>query len=402
MPLTDLDCKNAKARKSPVKLSDSGGLFLLVQPSGSRLWRLAYRWAGKQKSLALGVYPAVSLKDARAGRERAKGQLSNGIDPGEQRKRDKRQAAIAATNTFAAVAAEWFHARKDGWTDGYSTRIWSRLEADIMPAIGSKPIEKIEPPELLDAIRTVEKRGAVVLAKRLLQVSGQIFRYAIASGRAQRDPSQDLRGALKSPGAANHRSSIKAGELGDFLRTLDAYPGQRTTQLALKLVVHTFLRTNEVRFGRWAEIERASDGQLQWRIPAARMKARAEHIVPVTSQVADILDELRSLAGKSELLLPAPTNEGVISQNTLIYGLYRMGYHSRATVHGFRSTASTILNENGFNRDWIERQLAHVERNDVRAAYNTAEWLADRRKMMEWWSNYLDAARAEKEAAVAT
>jgi integrase len=385
MPLTDVQCRNAKPVEKPIKISDSGGLFLLVQPTGGKLWRLAYRFAGKQKTLALGAYPVVSLKDARGQRDEAKELLARGIDPSEEKKAEKRRAKLAAENSFEVVAREWFDARRPGLVPSYASRIWSRLEGDIFPAIGQRPIAAIEPPELLETIRKIERRGAIILAKRTLQVCGQIFRFAIASGRATRDPSQDLRGALRSAGPCKRRTAMKAENLPAFMKALDSYEGERQTALALKLIVHTFLRTNEVRFGRWEEIDWQA---ALWRIPAERMKMRGEHLVPLTLPVLAILQELKALAGNSPMILPAPTKDGVISQNTLIYALYRMGYHSRATVHGFRGTASTVLNEHGFNRDWIERQLAHADRS-VRARYNAAEWLADRRRMMEWWSNKL-------------
>ncbi|KNY13647.1 integrase [Shinella sp. SUS2] len=390
MPLTDVFCRNVKPSEKPQKISDGGGLFLLVEPRGSKLWRLAYRFNGKQKTLSLGIYPAVSLKDARDHRDRAKELLARGIDPGEHKKQEKRTKRLEAGNTFETVAREWFDAQKSGWTPGYADRILRRLEADIFKLIGRRPINEIEPPELLDAIRQIERRNAIVLARRLLQVCGQVFRYAVASGLAKRDPSQDIRGALRSAGPKKHRTALKEAELPEYLATLDAYEGDRRTVLALKLVLHTFLRTSEIRFGAWSEFEALGSERALWRIPAERMKARSEHLVPLTPQVESILGELRRLSGNSPYILPAKTKEGVISQNTLIYALYRMGYHSRATVHGFRGTASTILNENGFNRDWIERQLAHAERDGVRAAYNSAEWLPDRRRMLLWWSGHIE------------
>lgn len=390
MPLTDVFCRNIKPSEKPQKISDGGGLFLLVEPRGSKLWRLAYRFNGKQKTLSLGIYPAVSLKGARDHRDRAKELLARGIDPGEHKKQEKRKKRLEAGNTFETVAREWFDAQKPGWTPGYADRILRRLEADIFKIIGRRPINEIEPPELLDAIRQIERRNAIVLARRLLQVCGQIFRYAVASGLAKRDPSQDIRGALRSAGPKKHRTALKEAELPEYLAALDAYEGDRRTVLALKLVLHTFLRTSEIRFGAWSEFEALGSERALWRIPAERMKARSEHLVPLTPQVKAILQELKRLSGNSPYILPAKTKEGVISQNTLIYALYRMGYHSRATVHGFRGTASTILNEHGFNRDWIERQLAHAERDGVRAAYNSAEWLPDRRKMMIWWSAHID------------
>lgn len=393
MPLTDTTIKAFKATDKPVKISDGGGLFLLVMPSGGRLWRLAYRYGGRQKTLTFGAYPTVSLKEARARRDAAKELLAKGIDPGEQKKAEKRKAKIDADNTFRAIAEEWFLARKDGWTPAYSERIWRRIESDLFPPIGSLPIHDVAAPELLDAIRAIERRGAVVLAGRILQVASQIFRYAVASGRAVRDPAADLRGALRSSGQQKHRAALQAGDLPDFFEALGAYPGDRQTALALKLMVHVFLRTGELRYGRWEEIEGIDGSAPLWRIPPDRMKMRNAHLVPLSTQVIAIFQELKTLSGNSEFILPSATKDRVISQNTLIYALYRMGYHSRATVHGFRGTASTILNENGFNRDWIERQLAHSDRDGVRAAYNSAEWLSDRRNMMQWWSDYLEACQ---------
>ena len=295
-------------------------------------------------------------------------------------------------NTLKSIAREWYDIQLDGWTVGYADRILRRLEADVFPELGRLPINEVEPPELLKVIRAVERRGAVVLAGRLLQVCGQVFRFAVASGRSIRDPSQDLRGALRSPGTQKHRAALKAPELRPFLKALTDYPGDRQTALALRFVIHTVVRTGEARFAKWEEFEGLDGAEPIWRIPAERMKMRTPHLVPLTPQAVAVLRVLRTVAGNSANVLPSATKDGVISQNTLIYALYRLGYHSRATVHGFRGTASTILNENGFNRDWIERQLAHSDRDGVRAAYNSAEWLSDRRIMLEWWSDYLDAA----------
>lgn len=392
MPLTDTACKNVKPSDKPRKIADGGGLFLLVAPTGGKLWRQAYRFDGKQKLLSHGAYPAVTLQAARAARDAAKALLAKGIDPGEEKKTEKQKAKLEATNSFQAVAEEWFAARKGGWTPAYAERIWRRIEADLFPAIGSTPINAIEPPEVLRAIRSVESRDAVVLARRLLQVAGQIFRYAVASGRAVRDPTQDLKGALKAPGAQKHRSALKAAELPEFLKALSNYQGDRQTVLALRLVMHTAARTAEARFAIWSEFEGLDCAEPLWRIPAERMKMRSGHLVPLSPQVVAILKELKKIAGDSDYVLPSATKEKVVSQNTMIFALYRLGYHSRATVHGFRGTFSTILNESGFNRDWIERQLAHTDGDSVRSAYNAAEWLADRREMLCWWSDYLDAA----------
>jgi integrase len=391
MPLSDAACRNARTSDRPVKISDAAGLHLLVKPSGSKLWRLSYRYGGKQKTLALGAYPTVSLLEARRRRDKAKEQLAAGVDPSQAKKEEKRVAKIGAANHFEGIAREWFAARRASWVPSYSDRLMRRLGADIFPSIGAKPVSSIEPPELLIMIRGIERRGAIVLAKRLLQVTGQIFRFAIATGRAQRDPTQDLRGALQSPGPQKHRAALKPADLPTFVRAVEGYAGDRSTALGLKLVLHTFVRSAEARFATWSEFE-GLDGPLPlWRIPAHRMKARTEHLVPLSAQVVAMLQELKKLTSASEYVFPSPAKRGVISENTWIYAIYRLGYHSRLTVHGLRGTASTILNEQGFNRDWIERQLAHTERNGVRAAYNSAEWLSDRRAMMRWWSNYLDS-----------
>jgi integrase len=336
----------------------------------------------------------VPLIEARRRREAAKQQLASGVDPGIAKKDEKRAIRLSAANQFEGVAREWFAARLKSWVPSYSERLIRRLEADIFPVIGMKPISSIEPMEVLSAVRAIEDRGAIELAKRLLQVTGQIFRFAIVTGRAKRDPTQDLRGALQSPGPKKHRAALKAVDLPSFIRAVESYAGDRSTALGLKFILHTFVRSSEARFATWREFEGLDGSKPLWRIPADRMKARTEHLVPLSPQALEILRELQSLCGKSDFVFPSPGKRGVISENTWIYAIYRMGYHSRITVHGFRGTASTILNEHGFNRDWIERQLAHAERNNVRAAYNSAEWLQDRRSMMEWWSNYLEATLA--------
>lgn len=396
MPLTDTAVRNAKAREKAYKLSDGGGLYVLVSTSGARLWNLAYRFNGKQKKLSFGEYPAVSLSDARAARDEAKKVLATGTDPSRKKKEDKLRAKIEEATTFRVVAEEWFAHVKAKWVSTYSTRIWSRIEDDVLPAIGHLPIAEIEAPELLDMVRAVEGRGAIEMAKRELQSCSQIFRYAIATGRARRDPCGDLRGALKPRGKKNHRASLKAPELPAFLQALANYDGEAQTRIALQLVTLTFVRTQELRFATWSEFENLDSDEPIWRIPAERMKMGLEHLVPLAPQVVTLLRELRPLCGESKLLFPSPGKKGVMSENTMIYAMYRMGYKSRATVHGLRSTASTILNESGWNADWIERQLAHAEQDEVRAAYNAAEWLQDRTRMMNWWADYIDARAAGK------
>lgn len=400
MALTDTACKNAKPSDKPRKISDGGGLYLLIQPSGSKLWRQAYRFSGKQKLLSHGSYPTVTLQDAREKREDAKVVLAKDQDPGVERKVRKSRTRTAAENTFELVAKEWFESRKTAWTERYASRLWTRIETDIVGMIGKRPIHEIEPLEILEAVRAIEKRGSLVMAGRVLQTCGQVFRYAVVTQRAKSDPTRDLRGALRTPLAVKHRPAMPVSELGAFFKALATYTGEERTVLAIRLVMHTMVLTSEARLAEWAEID-LEGNEPTWRIPAGRIKMRNEHIVPLTPQAVDILRRLKKLSGNSKHVFPAPTREEVISQNTLIYALYRIGYHSRATVHGFRGTASTLLNEQGFNSDWIEKQLAHTDRDEVRSAYNSARWLSGRRTMLEWWSDYLDKVEAGKNSETA-
>jgi integrase len=392
MPLTDAAIRAAKPSPSPFKVSDGGGLHLLVQPNGARLWRLAYRFAGKQKTLALGSYPTIGLAKAREGREKAKRLLADGIDPGAQKRRDRLAAKISADTTFKAVALEFISDRRHALTPLYADQILRRLEADIFPSLGSRPIAEIDAPELLDTLRKVEKRGALEQAKRLRQTCGQIFRYAVVTSRAKHDPSAALKGALKPKGRQRHHTAMPRQDLPGFLRMIDGYYGEPRTGLALRLIVQTMVRTTELRAARWEEFENLDGDEPLWRIPADRMKARFEHLVPLSRQAVAALKELRALPGaKAEgFLFPSPSREGCMSNNTMLYALYRLGFHGRATVHGFRGVASTLLNEAGFDDDWIERQLAHDERDEIRGAYNSAQYLPGRRAMLQWWSDWLD------------
>jgi integrase len=371
MPLTDVKCRNVKGKTKPHKLSDGGGLHLLVNPDGAKYWCLAYRWHGKQRTLALGVYPAVGLMEARAARDDAKRSLAANIDPSIVKRERKRAAKVATGNTFEAIAREWHENWKDARIPYYAEQILRRLDADAFPAIGRRPIAELQPPELLDMLRKVEKRGADEMARRLKQLVGQIFRFAIVTGRAKRDPSADLKDALRATGEPQRH---------------------RAMPLALKLMTLTFLRTTELRAGKWNELENLDENSARWRVPAERMKMRLEHLVPLSRQAVAVLRELRTLSSSSPNIFPSPGKGGCMSSNTMLYALYRMGYHGRATTHGFRAVASTILNENNlFNRDWIERQLAHVERNEVQRADNAAEWMPDRRRMMQWWADHITA-----------
>ena len=399
MPLSDAKLRALKPKPAPYKISDAEGLHLLVPPNGSKLWRWAYRTGTAQKLLALGRYPEVSLLDARRARDEAKRLLAGGTDPSQARRLDRLKASAAARNTFGEVAKEWFALNESRWVKSYSSRLMSRLEADLLPGLGRRPIAQIEPLEVLDVIRRIEARDAIEMAKRVMQMASGIFRYGVTTGRCPSDPTRDLGGALKPAKSVKHRTSLPSAQLPEFMQRLDAYDGEICTKLGMKLLVLTFVRTSELRFARWAEFEDVDRKEPLWRIPGDRMKMRRAHLVPLAPQAVDVLRELRKLTGYSPYLFPGPTKLGVVSENTWLFALYRMGYHRRATIHGFRSTASTVLNEAQFNRDWIEMQLAHYD-GSVRGIYNAAEWMPGRRRMMSWWADYLHGNRRRVLAAV--
>jgi integrase len=388
MPLSDAKVRALKAKDAPYKISDTDGLYVLVSPSGAKLWRLAYRNFGKQKTLAFGQYPAVTLLDARQARNEARRLLAKGIDPSAAKQAEKRERALSASSSFESVAIEWFENNKERWVETYSSRLRSRLDDDLISSLGKRPIAEIEPLEVLETIRKIERRDAIEMARRVMQMASAIFRYGVSTARCRRDPTADLRGALKPPKAPKRRAALPTTELSTFMLALEQYDGDLVTRLALKLVILTFVRTSELRFARWSEFEGLDGPEPLWRIPSHRMKMRRDHLVPLSPQAVEILRKLRKIAGEAQHVFPASTKTGVMSENTLIFALYRMGYHGRATVHGFRSTASTVLNEAQFNGDWIEIQLAHSD-GSVRGVYNAAEWLPSRRTMMNWWASHL-------------
>jgi integrase len=339
MTLTDIRIRKAKPTAKAYKLSDGSGMYLLVTPDGARYWRLDYRFAGKRRTLALGIYPTVTLSTARTRREETRALLAKDLDPSIAKKAIKRAAKLAVENTFEAVAREWLANQQNRLSPRYYALLLARLEADIFPHMGSRPIADVDAPELLDTLRKVEKRGVVETAGRLRQTCGQVFRYAIATGRAKYDPSASLRGALKSPGRPRGHKAMPLDEVPHFLKALGDYDGDPQTLLALRLVVLTFARTTELRAARWSEFEDLEGNEPLWRIPAERMKMKREHIVPLAPQAIARLRELRALPGSetNPFLFPSPSREGYMSNNTMLYALYRMGYHGRATVHGFRS-----------------------------------------------------------------
>lgn len=389
--LTDPKVKQAKGKERPYKLADGAGMYLLVTPAGQKYWRLKYRFGGKEKILALGVYPDVKLKAARAKGKDARELLDANKDPGLAKKEEKREEAMRANNTFAGLAREWHEQQKNIWAKHHATQVLHSLEQNVFPALGTRPIADITPAELLDVLRVMERRGALDLASRVLQRCNAVFRYAIASCRLKTNPAAELKGALK-PAAKQHYAHLSDTDLPEFLTKLGKYNGHKTTQLAIQLLMLTFVRTGELRAAKWEEFDLENG---MWRVPAERMKAKVEHMVPLSSQALDTLNELSEITGQYEFLFPSRSNvRKPISENTILFALYRMGYHSRATGHGFRSTASTILHEMGFPSDAIERQLAHGERDKVRAAYNKALYLDKRREIMQSWADYLDSKKS--------
>ncbi len=386
--LTDTAVKAAKPRERPYKLADAAGLYLYVTPTGGRLWRLKYRVEGREKTLALGKYPDVGLKEARARRDEARRLKAAGVDPGAARKAEKKSAAAATDGAFEKVAREWHSPASSRRDPDHAARVWRSLEHDVLPALGHRPIAEITAPEILAVLRPVEARGALELAGRLRQRVGAVFRYGIAVGRCAYNPAGDLRGALAAP-KVTHRAALAAADMPAFMQKLAAYDGHPVTKAALRLAVLTAARTLELRGGEWCEIDVDS---ATWRVPAARMKTKVEHLIPLSPQAVAVIEGLRPLTGSGRYLFPHENNPGrLMSENTMLFALYRMGYHSKATVHGFRALFSTVANEAGKDPDVIERHLAHVERNKVRAAYHRAQYLPERRELMRWWGERVDA-----------
>jgi len=402
MPLTDVRIRSAKPKDKISKIFDSGGLYLEVSVAGGKYWRWKYRFGGKEKRLAFGVYPDVSLKAARGKRDDAREQLAAGIDPGEARKAEK--IAQAGAESFEAVAREWHAKFSPGWVASHGDRILRRLEKDLFPWLGKRPIAEIKAPELLAVLRRIESRGAQETAHRAMQNCGQVFRYAVATGRAERDPIGDLLGALPPPKEKHHASIIEPKRVAELLRAIDSYQGFFGTKCALRLAPLVFVRPGELRKAQWLEVDLE---KAEWRIPAERMKMREQHIVPLSRQAVEILRELDPLTNRGIPAKPnapryvfpgAQSRERPMSENAILAALRRMGYtKEEMTGHGFRSMASTLLHEQGWNHQVIERQLAHAERNAVSAAYNFAEHLPERRKMMQAWADYLDGLKAGAE-----
>jgi integrase len=398
MPLTSIAVRNSKPASKPRKLFDERGLFLLIQPNGAKYWRWKYRYAGKEKKLALGIYPQVSLADARQRCDEARRLLDQGTDPGSvvskaARRRVQRQAV---ENSFEPIAREWLENIRARWTPLHYKDTLARFQTHVFSEIGALSIKEVAPPLLLAMLRKVEATGANETARKIARACSQIFRYAIASGRCERDAAADIRGALKPKAPVQHVAAISSKELPDLLRKIDAYTddgdGELQTKLALQLMVLTFVRTTELRAAAWDEFDIA--GAL-WRIPAERMKTGIAHTVPLSTQALDVLAKLRALNAGYSFVFPGRTPSKPMSKNTILFALYRMGFRGRMTGHGFRAVASTMLNEMGFDADAVERQLAHVQKNKVRAAYHRSEYLPERKAMMQHWANVLDQLRSD-------
>ncbi|MGP0056492.1 MAG: tyrosine-type recombinase/integrase, partial [Steroidobacteraceae bacterium] len=385
MPLSETAIRQAKSASKPIKMFDGRGLFLLIKRNGARGWRFKYRIDGREKLLSFGVYPDVPLKLARDRREAARQQLAAGIDPGTKRKAEK----VAQGDTLEAIACEWLALQEPKLAPATFAKATWTLETLIFPGLGKRPIAKISAPDLLTVLRRIEIRGTYETAHRAKQRCGQVFRYAIATGRATHDITADLRGALAPVVTTNHAAITDPARVGELLRAIDGYRGSLVTSYALKLAPLTFVRPGELRHATWSEFDL---DHAEWRIPAERMKMREQHIVPLSWQAVETLRELQSISCRSSFVFPALGNvRRPMSENTVNAALRRLGYaHDEMTGHGFRSMASTLLNEQGWHPDLIELQLAHAERNQVRAAYNRAQRLVERRKMMQAWADYLD------------
>lgn len=390
MALSDTAIRNAKPKEKNYKLFDERGLFLIITPAAGKWWRLKYRVDGKEKQLSLGTYPDTSLKDAREKREEARKQLAASIDPGENRKATKAARAADNANTFEVVAREWFAKQRPRWMASHADKILNRLERDVFPWLGSRPIAEITAPELLTVLRRIEERGAVETAHRAHQSCSQIIRYAIATGRAQHNPAPDLRGALPFPERTHLAAMTDPKAIGGLLRAIDGYQGEPVTQCALRLAPLVFVRPGELRGAEWAEFD--LDG-AEWSIPAEKMKMKEPHLVPLSSQAVAVLREIHVLTGKGRYVFPsARTSTRPMSNNAILSALRRMGFaKDEMSGHGFRAMARTILDEVLQVRpDYIEHQLAHAVRDPNGRAYNRTAHLAERRKMMQLWADYLD------------
>lgn len=390
MALTDTAVRNARPKSKPYKLADGGGMYILVTPSGAKYWRWKFRFAGREKVLAIGVYPITKLVDARVARDAARRQLADGVDPSAARKADRVAAQVRGRNTFEAVARDWHAKMVHLWSPNHADKVLTSLADNVFPELGSRPIAEITPPELLATLRKMERRDALEQARKVKQRCGMIFRYAVATGRAERDPSQDLRGALKTR-KVTHYPSIPFSELPALLDAIDQSGATLQTQLAIDALLYCFVRTNELRGARWDEFDFDA---ATWRIPAERMKMAEQHIVPLSRQAVAVFKQLRDMNRAGPLVFPNQAEHSKpMSENTILFAIHDAGFKGRMCGHGFRHLASTTLNEAGWSPDVIERQLSHSDANQVRRAYNAAQYVPERRRMMQAWADLVDAAR---------
>ncbi|CFQ98967.1 tyrosine-type recombinase/integrase [Yersinia pseudotuberculosis] len=388
MPLTDIKVKTAKPIDKAYKLTDGGGMYLLVKPNGSKYWRLKYRFVGKEKMLSIGVYPDVSLADARQKRDEARKVLAAGGDPGEVKKADKLAQKLSSENTFEAIAREWHKQKADRWSLRYRDEIIDTFEKDIFPYLGRRPIAEIKPMELLETLRRLEKRGALEKMRKVRQRCGEVFRYAIVTGRAEYNPAPDLATALETP-KKTHFPFLTAEELPYFIRDLAGYTGSVITKTATQIIMQTGVRTQELRFARWEDID--FEKRL-WEIPSEVIKMKRPHIVPLSEQVVELFQSLKPITGMYPLVFIGRNDRAKpISKESVNQVIELLGYKGRLTGHGFRHTMSTILHEQGFNSAWIETQLAHVDKNAIRGTYNHAHYLEGRREMMQWYGDNLES-----------
>ncbi len=389
MALTDTEIRRSKPAEKSYKVSDSGGLHLLITPAGGKLWRWKYRFQGAEKLMALGRYPDISLADARESRDAARRRLASGVDPMAERLAERNAVIVATEYTFEKIAARWLEHWKGNKSARHVATTRNRLRVNVYPVLGSRPVAEIEPMELVELAKRVEARGASDMAKRILQIVGMVLRYAVAHGFSKRNPASEIRPSdILKPTRKTNMARIDAKELPALLRAIEVYEGRQLTRLAIKLMALTFVRTSELIGARWDEFDFEA---MRWSIPAERMKMKMPHIVPLSRQAIEVLELLRTISGDEQLVFPGEQDsQKPMSNMTILKALERMGYKGRMTGHGFRGLASTILHEQGYNHDHIELQLAHAPRNAVSAAYNHALYLEPRAKMMQDWADFLE------------
>lgn len=386
MLLTDVQIRRAKAQDKPYTLNDGSGLSLLIDTNGGKGWRFRYRFAGKAKMISFGVYGEVSLAEARKKRDEARNQLANGINPSDARRANKVALAHTNNNTFEAIAREWHSSKLPTWSTDYANYVMRAFENNVFPYIGKRPIDQIAPLELLTVLQKIEKRGALELTSKVRRRCGEVFRYAVVTGRATYNPAPDLASALNKP-KNGHYPFLTESELPEFMLALNNYQGSKLTKYATQLLILTGVRTIELRAAEWSEFDFEN---ALWEVPKERMKKRRPHLVPLSTQALEILEKLKVLTGRYTLLFPGRNDvRKPMSEASINKVIKMLGYHGRATGHGFRHTMSTILHEHGFESAWIETQLAHVDKNSIRGTYNHAQYLEGRRKMLQWYALFL-------------